>query len=140
MSKQQKKSNKMKWVLGAVLLGGLVFALTQLSTDISVTNNPSNSTPPVEEEKVVDENEEKLEEIRSREYIQRQQELLVKETFLSEEKVRIENEKEEAISEFDAQIAALENEKASATAMFDGQLENKEVELEEVRAEKVDFQ
>lgn len=141
MSKQQnKKSKKIGWVLGMLLLGGLVFGLSQYGTTTSVTNNSSSQTPPVEEDEVVNESEEKLEEIRSREYIQRQQELLVQETFLKEEKVRIENEKKEAIIQFDAQIAALEQAKTNSVNSFDEKIANKETQLEEVRAEKIDFQ
>lgn len=61
-------------------------------------------------------------EIRSRENIKRQQELIVKETYLSEEKARVENEKKKAIEDFDSQLS------------------NLETQLEEVRGEKLSFQ
>lgn len=63
----------------------------------------------------------KLDEIRNRENIKRQQELIVQEIYLSEEKDRINQEKEEAIK------------------MFDAQIQEKEKQLEDIRAEKISF-
>lgn len=139
MSKtQQKKSNKLEWVLGLLLLGGVIFALTQVSSTETFTREPlvDNETP---QEVEIDEDEKKLEEIRKRDEIKRQQDLLVEETFLKEEKARTEAEKEAALAELDAQIAALEQAKASTTAEYDEEIMHYENSLEGVRAEKLDF-
>jgi len=63
----------------------------------------------------------KMDDIRNRESIKRQQELIVQEVYLLEEKDRINAEKEEAIKQFDTQISKIEKS------------------LETVRTEKVSF-
>lgn len=138
--KQRKETGAWAWVIFVLLfVGGIVAFVATKSTTITVNNNHATSTETVVDT-AVDVNEEKLEEIRSREEIRRQQELLVKETFLKEEKSRITSEKEAAISDFDAQIAALEEAKKKSVAEFDSQISTKETELEQVRSEKIDFQ
>jgi len=75
-----------------------------LATNVKKTSQQDN------EQILQSVNEKKLEEIRSREGIKRQQELIVQETFLIEEKDRIKNEKEEAIKQFDAQTEDIEKQ------------------------------
>lgn len=66
-------------------------------------------------------NDKKMNEIRNRENVKRQQELIVQEVYLIEEKDRINKEKEEAIKTFDDQITKVETQ------------------LETVRKEKISF-
>lgn len=82
------------------------------------------ATPDVQAPVVVDENQgdtKKLNEIRNRADIKKQQELIVRETYLSEEKARVLAEKAEAIAKFDAEVDSIEKN------------------LESVRAEKLSF-
>jgi len=101
-----------------ILVLSLVFALVIRSfrahKDITVPTETTQKTTTYEDNK-------KLDEIRNRENIKRQQELIVQEVYLSEEKDRINREKEDAIKQFDAQIQTVEKK------------------LEDVRAEKVSF-
>ena len=64
----------------------------------------------------------KLDEIRNRPGIKQQQELIVQETYLNEEKSRIQTEKVQATAKYDSQIADVEKQ------------------LEQVRSEKTSFQ
>ncbi len=98
-------------VLLVIVSVGLFF----LATSVKRTSQQDNN------QVLQSANEKKLEEIRSRENIKRQQELIVQETFLMEEKDRIKNEKDEAIKSFDAQTAEVEKQ------------------LEAVRAEQITF-
>lgn len=63
----------------------------------------------------------KLDEIRERQNVKRQQELIVQEIYLLEEKDRIQTEKEETIKKYDTEIQNIENK------------------LESVRNEKLSF-
>jgi hypothetical protein len=66
--------------------------------------------------------EKRLEEIRNRETVKKQQELIVQETYFLEEKARIQTEKDTAIKQYDSQIGIIETQ------------------LEGVRASKLSFQ
>jgi hypothetical protein len=118
-----KKSDGKGLNLGWILLIGLivgagVIGASQLSSTTSFESETATSTTEFVTEEVTD----PYEDIRNRAEIQRQQELIVMETYLSEERIRIEGEKEAAIADFDSQLAEVE------------------AKLEEVRGEKVSFQ
>jgi len=89
-----------KIILALVLILGLLFIALSYSAIVNktTTNDASN----------VDEETTKLNEIRDREEIKRQQELIVQEVYLSEEKDRITAEKEAAIKEYDLKIEEIE--------------------------------
>ena len=63
-----------------------------------------------------------LDEIRNREDIKKQQELIVQETYFVEEKAKAQADKDAAIAKFDAQISSIEKQ------------------LEGVRSQKLSFQ
>ncbi len=135
MSKQstQKKGGLVKLTLGLMVIGGIIVAvLANVGSTTSATNNIATSTP----EQVVETQSEgqlKRDQIRSRKDIRRQQELLVEETYLLEEKSKTQDEMAESIADLELQLS-------STKASFGAQLESIETNLEEVRAEKIDFQ
>jgi len=89
-----------KIILALVLILGLLLIALSYSAIVNktTTNDASN----------VDEETTKLNEIRDREEIKRQQELIVQEVYLSEEKDRITAEKEATIKEYDLKIEEIE--------------------------------
>lgn len=105
-------------IVVALVMGGTWYASEHMSTT-TVYSNQNQAEEKAPEPSV---DNKKLDEIRSREAIKKQQELIVMETYLNEEKERIEAEKEAAIAKFDAEIAEVEKN------------------LEGVRAEKLSFQ
>lgn len=127
MSKPSKKSSisVLGWtfVIGLVCIAiyGMFVATNHYSTETFYNSNASTTEQTIEEE-VIDESDLKKESIRSREDIKRQQELIVQETYLNEERQNIEKKKAEAIEEFNSQLEHLESQ------------------LEEVRGEKMSFQ
>ncbi|MCP6727374.1 MAG: hypothetical protein KJI69_05195 [Patescibacteria group bacterium] len=109
------KSNWKSIIVIVIFVAAITFYGTVMNKTI-VENNVE--TP--EELSFVD--NEKIKEIRNREEVRRQQELIVEEIYLTEEKENIQTEKEKAIKRFDAQIADVE------------------IKLETVREEKLSFQ
>lgn len=89
-----------KIILALTLILGLLFIALSYSAIVNKTTTNDALT--------VDEETTKLNEIRDREEIKRQQELIVQEVYLSEEKDRITAEKETAIKEYDLKIEEIE--------------------------------
>jgi predicted Zn-dependent peptidase len=124
MSKQsEKKSNRGVWIiLGLLFVGGAIFAVTQVGSTEFVNNNRSATTTVEVVEEVVDEAQLKKEQIRSRDDIRRQQELLVEETYLLEEKAKTQAEMKASIASYEEALQTMEEQ------------------LDAIRGEKIDFQ
>lgn len=121
MSTRQEKTGSWAWIiLGVLMVLGLVTFIMSRGSITTVNNENATSTSEVME--VINEEDLKKDSIREREDIRIQQELIVQETYLGEERARVEKEKEEA------------------TAKFDAELEDLELQLEEVRGKKLSFQ
>jgi len=108
------------WVLVAAFGCLALYGIFNFASHISNTETYENTS--TQEVEIENEEDLKKDSIRSREEIKRQQELIVQETYLNEERERIEREKAEAIAEFDNQISEIE------------------LQLEAVRGEKLSFQ
>lgn len=103
-------------IIIVVVIG--IVALLNVTNTTTYHADTSSSTSQIVSEDVAD----PYDDIRNRENIKRQQELIVLETFLNEERTRVEKEKADAIAKFDSEIAELETK------------------LEGVRGEKLSFQ
>jgi len=100
----------MSW-LSMILIASLFVGIILLvKFTIFRTSEEKVNAYPLTKEAVMSVDEKKLTEIRNRENIKRQQELIVQEVYLTEEKDRINNEKEEAIKQFDAEIQKIEEQ------------------------------
>lgn len=122
-----KRMRKLKFIIFILIVlgAGYLYAdhkgyFTEMKgwfeTSTTYTNTSATSTV------TVDEGKDEKDRIRSREEIKRQQELIVEETYLNEERARVEKAKADAIAKYDAEIAELE------------------AKLEAVRTERVSFQ
>ena len=107
-----------RYILFALIILVASLFVWYLSTKTDIKVNPEDLLATTEN--IFGDNK-KMDEIRNRENIKRQQELIVQEVYLNEEKDRINHEKEEAIKEYDAQIQKVE------------------AQLETVRKEKITF-
>lgn len=117
--RKEEKGSKLGLILLVVIAVAVgAFILLNTSSTSTYTSEVSSAIDQI----VPEEPKDPYDDIRNREYIKRQQELIVLETFLNEERARVEKEKADAIAKFDSEIAGLETK------------------LEEVRGEKVSFQ
>lgn len=116
--KEEKGSKFGIFLLVIIVVVAGIIILANTSSTTEYRSDTSSSSAQIVSEEVTD----PYDDIRNREYIKRQQELIVLETFLNEERARIEQEKTDAITKFDSEIASLETK------------------LEEVRGEKMSFQ
>lgn len=117
--RKEEKGSKLGLILLVVIAVAVgAFILLNTSSTSTYTSEVSSAIDQI----VPEEPKDPYDDIRNREYIKRQQELIVLETFLNEERARVEKEKADAIAKFDSEIAGLETK------------------LEEVRGEKMSFQ
>lgn len=119
-NRREEKGSRFGLILTVVVVIAVAafFAITNYSSTTEYTSSSATSSAQIISEDVSD----PYDDIRNREEIKRQQELIVLETFLNEERTRVEKEKADAITKFDSEIA------------------NLETKLEEVRGEKLSFQ
>jgi uncharacterized protein (UPF0333 family) len=110
-----------KLIFTVVFLIVVIFIILVFSGKLGQKGEINVSTEDDNKEITMFGDNKKMDDIRNRESIKKQQELIVQEVYLLEEKDRINAEKEEAIKQFDTQISKIEKS------------------LETVRAEKVSF-